>query len=145
MSILFAGLILPRLTERAPEELRVTSKPYNPTAVLLIMFGAVFSQAAAARSSRLVEEGRRLAVHRCGACHATGARGASPLAAAPPFRSLAYRYPVESLDEALAEGITVGHPDMPSRPWEPADIRRFIAYLESIGPKPAKVSTGSPK
>lgn len=89
-------------------------------------------------ADRLAREGHALAVKRCGACHATGKTGASPLAAAPPFRSLAYRYPVETLDEALAEGITVGHPDMPSDPWEPADIKRFIAYLNSIGPKPAK-------
>jgi len=95
----------------------------------------VASQAATARPNRLVREGHALAVKRCGACHATEETGPSPLAAAPPFRSLGYRYPVETLDEALAEGITVGHPDMPSDPWEPEDIERFIAYLESIGPK----------
>ncbi|WP_156405379.1 c-type cytochrome [Sphingomonas sp. Root710] len=94
--------------------------------------------AAPAQADQLVREGHALAVKRCGACHATGKTGASPLAAAPPFRSLAYRYPVETLDEALAEGITAGHPDMPSDPWEPADIKRFIAYLNSIGPKPAQ-------
>lgn len=91
-----------------------------------------------ARSSKLVREGHALAVERCSACHATEKTGPSPLQTAPPFRSLAYRYPVESLDEALAEGIVVGHPDMPSDPWDPADIRRFIAYLKNIGPKPAK-------
>ncbi|KKC26588.1 c-type cytochrome [Sphingomonas sp. SRS2] len=95
-------------------------------------------QPALARHDKSVREGQALAVQRCGACHATGKADASPLAAAPPFRSLAYRYPVETLDEALAEGISVGHPDMPSEPWEPDDIKRFIAYLDSIGPKPAK-------
>lgn len=93
---------------------------------------------APAQADRLAREGHALAVKRCGVCHATGKKGASPLAAAPPFRSLAYRYPVETLDEALAEGISVGHPDMPSDPWEPADIKRFIAYLNSISPKPAR-------
>ncbi|KQX18782.1 hypothetical protein ASD39_20690 [Sphingomonas sp. Root50] len=108
---------------------------------LALLFGLTClaaSQAAAARPDKLVREGHTLAVKRCGACHATEKTGASPLAAAPPFRSLAYRYPVETLDEALAEGITVGHPDMPSDPWEPDDIERFIAYLKDIGPKPAK-------
>jgi mono/diheme cytochrome c family protein len=90
------------------------------------------------RSNRLIREGHALAVERCSACHATEKSGPSPLHTAPPFRSLAYGYPVESLDEALAEGIVVGHPDMPSDPWDPADIRRFIAYLQSISPKPAK-------
>lgn len=116
----------------------MTSNPSQRS--LALLFGLtclVASQAVAARPDRLVREGHALAVKRCGACHATGKAGPSPLAAAPPFRSLAYRYPVETLDEALAEGITVGHPDMPSDPWEPADIERFIAYLKAIGPKPA--------
>ena len=103
-------------------------------ALLLTLIGP-----SAARADRLVREGHALAVKRCGACHATEKTGSSPLKAAPPFRSLGYGYPVETLDEALAEGITVGHPDMPSDPWEPADIRRFIAYLKHIGPKTAKV------
>jgi mono/diheme cytochrome c family protein len=89
-----------------------------------------------ARSGRLAQEGHALAVARCSGCHATEETGASPLRNAPPFRALAYGYPVETIDEALAEGIVAGHPDMPSDPWDPADIRRFVAYLKSIGPKP---------
>ncbi|MET0374931.1 MAG: cytochrome c [Rhizorhabdus sp.] len=95
------------------------------------------TQPASARPDESIRKGKALAVQRCGACHATGKKDASPLHAAPPFRSLAYRYPVETLGEALAEGISVGHPDMPSEPWEPQDIKRFVAYLNSIGPKPA--------
>lgn len=114
----------------------MTTKRSGRLAVGLLC--VILAQAAPAHADRRVREGHALAVKRCGACHATEKKGPSPLAAAPPFRSLAYRYPVETLDEALAEGITVGHPDMPSDPWEPADIKRFIAYLNSIGPKPAK-------
>lgn len=78
------------------------------------------------------DRGHDLAVARCGACHAVEPRGRSPLRAAPAFRTLGRRYPVESLDEALAEGIVAGHPDMPSDPWEAADIADFIAYLERL-------------
>nr|WP_047167689.1 cytochrome c [Sphingomonas sp. Y57] len=115
------------------------SRSFQRSAAVLLGLSCLFaSQAATARTDKLAREGHALAVKRCGACHATEKKGASPLAAAPPFRSLAYRYPVETLDEALAEGIVVGHPDMPSDPWEADDIKRFIAYLEKIGPKPAK-------
>lgn len=107
-------------------------------APLLGLLAVALLASAPARADRLVREGHKLAVKRCGACHATEKTGKSPLTAAPPFRSLGYGYPVESLDEALAEGITVGHPDMPSDPWKPEDIERFIAYLKHIGPKPAK-------
>jgi mono/diheme cytochrome c family protein len=41
-------------------------------------------------------------------------------------------WPLESLDEALAEGITVGHPDMPEFVLEPDEIAALIAYLESL-------------
>jgi hypothetical protein len=33
---------------------------------------------------------------------------------APPFRTLHERYPVENLEEPLAEGIISGHPSMPN-------------------------------
>ena len=39
---------------------------------------------------------------------------AKPLKIAPPFRILHTRYPIESIAEALAEGISTGHPSMPS-------------------------------
>jgi mono/diheme cytochrome c family protein len=76
--------------------------------------------------------GHALASTRCGGCHAVDRTGESPLSTAPPFRTLARKYPLESLEEALAEGIFAGHPDMPDDPWEPDDIRRLIAYLKVI-------------
>src|SRR5215472_19316983 len=49
----------------------------------------------------------------CSRCHAVGKIGESPLPIAPPFRTLHERYPVEDLQEPLAEGIVTGHPTMP--------------------------------
>jgi len=51
--------------------------------------------------------------------HAVGADGESPVPEAPPFRMLEARYPLEALEEALAEGIVTGHPDMPQFALEP--------------------------
>lgn len=104
--------------------------------VLAGLLGLALSQAGFAAADKRVAEGRKLAEQRCSICHAVGRGGESPLPQAPPFRTLGEKYPVESLDEALAEGITAGHPGMPSTPWEPADIDRFIAYLKSINPAP---------
>ena len=56
----------------------------------------------------------------------------SPLAIAPPFRELHKKYPVESLEEALAEGIVTGHPTMPEFRLDPGQIRDFIAFLNSL-------------
>ena len=62
-----------------------------------------------------------------------GVPGESPLAKAPPFRTLHERYPVENLSEALAEGIRTGHPAMPQFDALDAEqIDDLIAYLKSL-------------
>ena len=77
---------------------------------------------------------RGLAIVRahCARCHAIGKTGGSPLAAAPPFRVLHFRYPVESLEESLAEGIVTGHPAMPEFRFNPQAVGDVIAYLKSL-------------
>ena len=50
----------------------------------------------------------------CARCHSIDKVTESPLKIAPPFRTLHRRYPVESLEEALAEGIVTGHPTIRS-------------------------------
>jgi uncharacterized protein (DUF433 family) len=56
----------------------------------------------------------------------------SPLKIAPPFRTLHKRYPVETLAEALAEGLSTGHPTMPEFQLETDQINDFISYLKSL-------------
>jgi len=68
----------------------------------------------------------------CSRCHAVGHFGDSPLAIAPPFRTLHERYPVDELAEALAEGIVVGHPSMPQFTLDPAQIDDVISYLKTL-------------
>lgn len=68
----------------------------------------------------------------CSKCHAVGRFGDSPLAIAPPFRTLHENYPVEDLAEALVEGIVVGHPSMPQFELDPAQVDDVIAYLKSL-------------
>jgi len=68
----------------------------------------------------------------CAACHAIDRSSESPLKAAPPFRTLHRRYPVEALAEALAEGISTGHPTMPEFSLAPAQIGDLIAFLKTL-------------
>ena len=42
------------------------------------------------------------------------------------------RYPVENLEEALAEGIVTGHPTMPEFRLDPDQIENLIAYLKTL-------------
>jgi mono/diheme cytochrome c family protein len=78
------------------------------------------------------ERGRALAEANCASCHSIGHTGASRLDAAPPFRTLHQRYPVEQLAEALAEGITTGHEAMPEFRLDTAQINDFLAYLRTL-------------
>ncbi len=83
-----------------------------------------------------IEKGRALIVEKCARCHAIGESDVSPHEKAPPFRSIAARYPVENLAEALAEGIVSGHPDMPVFVFEPPEIEAILAYLDSLNAPP---------
>src|SRR5215211_794120 len=58
----------------------------------------------------------------CAHCHSIDKVGPTPLAIAPPFRTLDQRYPVEVLEEALAGGIVTGHANMPEFRLEPDQI-----------------------
>jgi len=78
------------------------------------------------------KRGEELLTRSCGSCHAVGVSGESPQKKAPPFRTLGQRYPIESLEEALGEGIMSGHPDMPEFKFDAPDVGAIIAYLKSI-------------
>jgi cytochrome c len=68
----------------------------------------------------------------CSMCHAIGRYDESPLAIAPPLRTLHLRYPFEALEESLAEGIVTGHPTMPQFQLDGAQINNLIAYLKTL-------------
>ena len=68
----------------------------------------------------------------CSRCHSIDKVTESPLKIAPPFRTLAQKYPVENLEEALAEGIVTGHPTMPEFQLDPGQIGDVIGYLKTL-------------
>lgn len=76
---------------------------------------------------------------RCSACHAVGADDQSPNPRSPPLRDIASRYPVDNLEEALAEGIYVGHDSpMPSFVLEADEIADITAYLKQLNARRAE-------
>ncbi len=102
---------------------------------LVVMTGALAARearGAANAPGELVAKGKGLAEEKCARCHAIGLEGRSTHEAAPPFRDVVQRYPIENLAEALAEGIVSGHPDMPVFTFGPADIEAFLAYLDHL-------------
>jgi cytochrome c len=99
----------------------------------LLATGAVaMSSVSAQQRTTSLKRGEALLTKNCARCHATGTTGLSPHPAAPPFRTLARKYPIDGLQEALAEGLSVGHPDMPEFVFEPDEIGAILTYLKSI-------------
>jgi mono/diheme cytochrome c family protein len=78
------------------------------------------------------QRGKAYAQANCARCHAIDLKSQSRLKAAPPFRSLHERYPIESLGEALAEGISTGHVDMPVFQLRPEQIHDLLSYLKTL-------------
>lgn len=107
------------------------------TLAALAMASACAGRPEAASRAAIEARGGEIAQTQCGACHATGRAGESPAPEAPPFRTLSRNYRVANLEEALAEGISVGHPAMPQFAFAPDDVDALIAYLDSIQEAPA--------
>jgi cytochrome c len=105
-------------------------------ALSMVIPAATFIPAAAdAEDADLLQQGQALVTKECSRCHGIGRSDTSRHPQAPPFRTLSKRYPIESLEEALGEGIISGHPDMPEFQFDADDVGAIIAYLKSIQDK----------
>lgn len=99
--------------------------------VALLMIGLA-APTLAERASTSARRGEALLTTNCARCHAVGRSGVSPHPQAPAFRTLSRKFKVEGLAEALAEGISTGHPDMPEFVFEADEVGAIIDYLKSI-------------
>ena len=81
-----------------------------------------------------VLSGRQIAEQKCARCHAIGETDSSPNPRAPALRDLDRRYPVDGLRDAFAEGLEVGHRNMPQFTLPPAEIDNIVGYLRSLNP-----------
>jgi cytochrome c len=96
------------------------------------LFALLSSSAVAQPLEPAAQRGLTIARTYCARCHSIDRVTPSPLAIAPPFRNLHKKYPVENLQEALAEGISTGHPTMPEFRFDPGQVTDFIAFLKSL-------------
>lgn len=89
-------------------------------------------QAPALGASPAEMRGQFFARTNCASCHSIDKVTASPLKLAPPFRELHKRYPIESLAEAFAEGISTGHPTMPEFQLDADQINDLLSFMQSL-------------
>ena len=109
-----------------------TMKRQKLIKILLVAAMLADTSTAWANDNLQVSHGRRLVEANCARCHAVGRTGHSSHPDAPPFRMLHLRYPIEDLEEALAEGISTGHPDMPEFVADPQQIGAIVAYIRTL-------------
>ena len=99
---------------------------------LLMALCLALPSVAVAQMSPSEQRGQTFVRANCSNCHATDRVSSSSLKVAPPFRELHLRYPVESLQEALVEGVRTGHPNMPEFQLDPDQASDVIAYLKTL-------------
>jgi cytochrome c553 len=101
--------------------------------ITIVLAATLASSAALAQSlSPAAQRGQTIARANCARCHSIDKITNSPLKIAPPFRTLHARYPVENLQEPLAEGIVTGHQNMPEFRFDPGQVGDFIAFLNTL-------------
>jgi mono/diheme cytochrome c family protein len=117
-------------------EMMVTIQSGGPTMrrIFQISLFALLTSSAVAQPGLepAAQRGLTIARTHCARCHSIDRVTASPLAIAPPFRTLHEKYPVENLQEALAEGISTGHPTMPEFRFDRGQVNEFISFLTSL-------------
>lgn len=84
-----------------------------------------------------VTRGQAIAEQTCLRCHTKFAGDPLPdpdVTTAPALASFGQRWPLENLEEALAEGISVSHDDMtmPEFTLTPQSIADLLVYFESL-------------
>ncbi len=102
----------------------------RPALCQIVVALMAITQAQAASPAEL--RGKTFAQSHCARCHAIDRVSNSPLKIAPPFRTLHHRYPIETLGEALAEGIYTGHAEMPAFELNGDQIHDLLSYLKTL-------------
>jgi mono/diheme cytochrome c family protein len=102
--------------------------------IISLALGLIAATAAVAAEddAEQIKRGEALIQSNCASCHAFGLSDVSQHKSAPPFRTLSRNYEIEALEEALAEGLLSGHPDMPEFKFESPEVGAIIAFLKSI-------------
>ena len=106
--------------------------PIRPSAASGILAALAVLCSLSPSAAENPRQGKRLALTYCARCHAIDKVSPRPLKSGRPCRTLHERYPVEMLQEAVAEGIVTGHPTMPQFSFDADQVGDFIAFLKTL-------------
>ena len=98
----------------------------------MVLYFNVAASTTSSTATTSLQRGKTFAQANYSHCHSIDKFTLSPLHIAPPFRTLHQRYPVESLEDALGEGLSTGHPSMPEFKLDSGQVGDFIRFLKSL-------------
>jgi cytochrome c len=101
------------------------------TAILIALVSIALPSRGLAGDSQ-IEQGRILVQANCARCHNLEKTGDSPSPPAPPFRVISKMYKASDIEEALVEGIVVGHPAMPEFEMTGEQAAAVAAFIDSL-------------
>ena len=97
-----------------------------------LMLAAILVPFTDAFGADRIDRGRALLAQHCAGCHAIDRTGASPLPAAPAFRTIGDRLDIDALFQRMREGLSSGHKEMPTFRFDREDAHAIRSYLSSI-------------
>jgi mono/diheme cytochrome c family protein len=103
-----------------------------PVAAALAAALALPVNAVPASAAGRPEEGRAIAERWCSSCHQVDDQAATVTTEAPPFASIALKYPGEEGLQALQAFLSDPHPRMPDMSLTRQEIRDLVSYIDSL-------------
>jgi cytochrome c len=119
-------------THRAGKWGKSMANAVSATPIVVLGLVAMFAANANAQETTRQRQGQSIVASKCSSCHAVGRFGESPNPKAPAFRTLHERYPIESLEEALAEGTISAASDEPEFKFSGREVGAIISYISLI-------------
>ena len=90
---------------------------------------------AAESPAQLNARGKAILQDKCARCHSIEAAGDSPLASAPPMRTIYRRFSEPELRAELSEGMVSQHKEMPQIQFSADDVYAIMTYLYTLAVK----------
>ena len=87
---------------------------------------------AAETKAQLNARGKAILQDKCARCHSIEAGGDSPLAGAPPMRTIYRRFKEPELRAELSEGMVSRHKAMPQIVFSEDDVYAIMTYLYTL-------------
>lgn len=89
----------------------------------------------AEKTDQLNAKGKAILQDKCARCHSIELTGNSPLAQAPPMRTIYTRFAEKELRAELSEGMVSRHKAMPQIQFSDEDVYAIMTYLYTLAVK----------